>query len=50
MMHEGDQWQLVIPADLAYGADGAGSAIGPNQTLVFDMTLISVQPTPPPQP
>ena len=50
MMHEGDQWQLVIPADLAYGADGAGNAIGPNQTLVFDMTLISVQPTPPPQP
>jgi FKBP-type peptidyl-prolyl cis-trans isomerase len=50
MMHEGDEWQLVIPADLAYGATGAGDAIGPNQTLVFDMTLISVQPAPPPQP
>jgi FKBP-type peptidyl-prolyl cis-trans isomerase len=50
MMHEGDEWQLVIPADLAYGEAGAGGAIGPNQTLVFDMTLISVQPSPPPQP
>lgn len=49
MMHEGDEWQLVIPAELGYGAQGAGSAIGPNQTLVFDMTLVSVQPTPPPQ-
>ena len=50
MMHEGDEWQLVIPADLAYGASGAGDAIGPNQTLVFDMTLITVQPATPPQP
>ena len=50
MMHEGDEWQLVIPADLAYGAQGAGNAIGPNQTLVFNMTLISVQPEAPPAP
>ena len=50
MMHEGDEWQLVIPADLAYGTSGAGDAIGPNQTLVFDMTLIAVQPATPPQP
>ncbi|HWA30362.1 MAG TPA: lipoprotein [Rhizomicrobium sp.] len=50
MMHEGDEWQLVIPANLAYGADGAGDAIGPNQTLVFDMTLISVSHEAPPTP
>jgi len=42
LMHEGDEWQLVIPSRLAYGEAGAGSAIGPNQTLVFDMTLVSV--------
>ena len=41
LMHEGDAWQLVIPAKLAYGEKGAGADIGPNQTLVFDMTLIS---------
>jgi len=49
LMREGDQWELVIPANLAYGARGAGGAIPPNQTLVFDLTLISVA-TPPKQP
>lgn len=44
LMHEGDEWQLVIPAELGYGAEGAGADIGPNQTLVFDMKLISVGP------
>ena len=47
MMREGDKWELVIPANLAYGDRGAGSAIGPGQTLVFDLHLISVT-TPPP--
>ncbi len=44
LMREGDEWQLVIPSGLAYGADGAGADIGPNQTLVFNMKLISVAP------
>ena len=44
MMKEGDEWELVIPSELGYGSEGAGSDIPPNQTLVFDMTLISVQP------
>ena len=42
MMHAGDEWQLVIPSDLGYGAEGGGDAIPPNQTLVFNMQLISV--------
>lgn len=46
LMREGDEWELVIPANLAYGARGAGDAIPPNQTLVFDLTLISVAPPP----
>jgi FKBP-type peptidyl-prolyl cis-trans isomerase FklB len=46
LMREGDQWQLVIPANLAYGTHGAGGAIPPDQTLVFDLTLISVSPPP----
>ncbi len=49
LMKEGDEWQLVIPSDLGYGDQGAGADIGPNQTLVFDMTLVSVQPDAPPQ-
>ena len=43
-MKEGDEWELVIPSGLAYGARGASDVIPPNQTLVFDMTLISVAP------
>lgn len=49
LMKEGDEWQLVIPSDLGYGEQGAGADIGPNQTLVFDMTLVKVQPDQPPQ-
>ncbi len=46
LMHVGDEWQIVIPADLAYGAEGAGADVPPNQTLVFNMQLIAVQPAP----
>ena len=49
LMKEGDEWQLVIPSDLGYGAQGAGADIGPNQTLGFDMTLVKGQPDQPPQ-
>lgn len=42
LMRAGDQWQLVIPPDLGYGAEGAGADIPPNQVLVFNMQLISV--------
>jgi FKBP-type peptidyl-prolyl cis-trans isomerase len=45
LMREGDKWHLVIPSDLAYGARGAGDGlIPPNQTLVFDMELLSTAP------
>ena len=44
MMKEGDEWELVIPSDLGYGPEGAGNDIPGNQTLVFDMTLVKVQP------
>jgi FKBP-type peptidyl-prolyl cis-trans isomerase len=42
LMRVGDEWQLVIPAELGYGAEGAGADIPPNQTLVFDMQLTAV--------
>ena len=43
LMKEGDKWQVVIPSQLAYGAQGAGPKIGPNSTLIFDVELLSVE-------
>ncbi len=45
-MKTGDQWQLVIPADLAYGADGRPPIIPPDQTLVFVVRLEKVEYAP----
>lgn len=42
LMHEGDQWRLYIPSDLAYGPSGAGGLIGPDTTLIFDVQLLRV--------
>jgi len=43
LMKEGDEWELVVPSELGYGATRAGNgAIAPNQTLVFDLQLIAV--------
>ena len=45
LMRQGDRWHIVIPANLAYGARGAGDGlIPPNQTLVFDMEVLSIKP------
>jgi len=46
LMKTGDTWELAIPAELGYGADGAGDAIPPDQTLVFTMTLAKVEYAP----
>jgi FKBP-type peptidyl-prolyl cis-trans isomerase len=46
LMKTGDTWEIVVPADLGYGSDGAGDAIPPDQTLVFTMTLTKVEYAP----
>ncbi len=42
LMTVGSKWELVIPAHLAYGEGGSGP-IGPNEVLVFDFELLSLQ-------
>jgi len=42
LMPTGSKWQVFIPANLAYGEKGAGGSVGPNETLIFDIELISI--------
>jgi FKBP-type peptidyl-prolyl cis-trans isomerase FklB len=43
LMQPGATWEVYIPANLAYGSSGVpGSEIGPNETLVFKINLVSV--------
>ena len=41
-MRVGAKWQLFIPAELAYGAAGAGADIPPNAALIFDVELLEI--------
>lgn len=43
MMPLGSVWEVVIPPELAYGDQGAGKDIGPGETLIFKIELISIK-------
>jgi FKBP-type peptidyl-prolyl cis-trans isomerase FklB len=42
LMPVGSKWRIWVPSDLAYGERGAGRDIGPNETLIFDVELMSI--------
>jgi len=43
LMGEGAKWELTVPPDLGYGAQGAGSKIPPQSALVFEVELIKAK-------
>ena len=43
LMPEGSHWMLYVPPDLGYGDQGAGAAIPPGATLIFEVELLSIK-------
>ncbi len=43
LMPEGSTWEIYVPANLAYGSRSVGGPIGPNETLIFNIHLVSVK-------
>lgn len=40
LMPVGSTWEVYVPENLAYGDQGAAPAIGPNETLIFEIKLL----------
>lgn len=43
LMPAGSTWEIYVPAELAYGNRNLGGPIGPNETLIFKIHLLSVK-------
>ncbi|HTP12977.1 MAG TPA: FKBP-type peptidyl-prolyl cis-trans isomerase [Bacteroidota bacterium] len=43
MMPVGSKWELVVPANLAYGERARSADIGPNSTLLFEIELLGIK-------
>ena len=44
LMSVGAKYKFTIPSNLAYGENGAGGKIGPNEVLQFDVELLAINP------
>ena len=43
LMPVGAKYRFFIPAALAYGEHGAGDAVPPHSTLIFDVELLDIR-------
>ncbi len=43
LMNVGSKFELAIPSNLAYGANGSGPVIGADATLIFDVELLGIE-------
>ena len=43
LMPEGSTWEIYVPSNLAYGSRSVGGPIGPNETLIFKIHLVSIK-------
>jgi FKBP-type peptidyl-prolyl cis-trans isomerase len=43
LMPVGSKWQVFVPWNLAYGERGAGTDIGPNSALIFEIELLAIK-------
>ena len=43
LMPVGSKWRIFIPAAHAYAERGVGTVIGPNETLIFELELLSIK-------
>lgn len=43
LMPVGATWQIFVPSQLAYGERGVGRDIGPNETLIYEVELVSIK-------
>jgi FKBP-type peptidyl-prolyl cis-trans isomerase len=43
LMPVGSKWQIFVPTQLAYGPRGKGREIGPNETLIYELELLSIK-------
>jgi FKBP-type peptidyl-prolyl cis-trans isomerase len=46
-MRQGGRRRLVVPPELAFGADGLGDLVPPGETLIFEVELLEVSESPP---
>ena len=46
LMPVGSKWKIYIPSELGYGEQAAGPKIKPNSVLIFEVELLSIEPTP----